>query len=74
MTSRYKTGHLTEGQFDPGSRGRVLKNSLGIRRRRAMDALEAPKLALLCYVVQARLARNYTPMQEIFRRVVRASS
>lgn len=45
MTSRYKTGHLTEGQFDPGSRGRVLKNSLGIRGKRTMDALEAAKLA-----------------------------
>lgn len=45
MTSRYETGHLTEAQFEPGSRGRVLKNLLGIRSKRAMDALEAASLA-----------------------------
>lgn len=43
--SRYDTGHLTEDQFEPGSRGRVLKNLQGIRSKRAMDALEATKLA-----------------------------
>ena len=45
MTSRYDTGHLTEDQFEPGSRGRVLKNLQGIRSKRAMDALEATTLA-----------------------------
>ena len=45
MTSRYDTGHLTEDHFEPGSRGRVLKNLHGIRSKRAMDALEATKLA-----------------------------
>lgn len=43
--SRYDTGHLTEDQFEPGSRGRVLKNLQGIRGKRAMDALEATKLS-----------------------------
>lgn len=43
--SRYETGHLTEDQFEPGSRGRVLKNLQGIRSKRAMDALEATTLA-----------------------------
>lgn len=41
MTTRYDTGHLVEAQFEPGSRGRVLKNLLGIRGKRQMDALEA---------------------------------
>mgnify|MGYP003425392377 CR=1 FL=1 len=45
MTTRYDTGHLTEDQFEHGSRGRVLKNLQGIRSKRAMDALEAAKLA-----------------------------
>lgn len=45
MTSRYDTSHLTEDQFEPGSRGRVLKNLQGVRSKRAMDALEATKLA-----------------------------
>lgn len=45
MTSRYDTGHLIEDQFEPGSRGRVLRNLQGIRSKRAMDAQEATKLA-----------------------------
>ena len=43
--TRYDTERLTEAQFEPGSRGRVLKNLLGIRSKRGMDALEATKLA-----------------------------
>lgn len=42
--NRYDTGYLAEAQFEPGSRGRVLRNLLGIRRKREMDALEAVKL------------------------------
>ncbi len=41
MTTRYDTDHLVEAQFEPGSRGRVLKNLPGIRGKRHMDALEA---------------------------------
>lgn len=43
--TRYDTNYLTEAQFEPGSRGRVLKNLLGIRSKREMDALEATKLS-----------------------------
>lgn len=45
MVSRYDTTGLAETQFEPGSRGRVLKNLLGIYRKREMDALEAVKLS-----------------------------
>lgn len=45
MTTRYDTDDLIEAQFEPGSRGRVLKNLQGIRGKRAMDALEATALA-----------------------------
>jgi len=45
MPTRYDIEHLAEAQFEAGSRGRVLRNSLGIRRKREMDALEALKLA-----------------------------
>lgn len=45
MPNRYDTSGLSEAQFEPGSRGRVLKNLLGIRSKREMDALEAVKLA-----------------------------
>jgi cell filamentation protein len=44
MASRYETDHLVEAQFEPGSRGRVLKNLPGIRGKRQMDALEALQL------------------------------
>jgi cell filamentation protein len=45
MPTRYDTDHITEAKFEPGSRGRVLKNLLAIRSKRAMDELEATKLA-----------------------------
>lgn len=45
MPTRYDTDHLSEAQFEPSSRRRVLKNFLGIRSKRAMDEMEATKLA-----------------------------
>ena len=39
--SRYETSALMEAQFQPGSRGRVLKNLLGIQSKREMDRVEA---------------------------------
>jgi cell filamentation protein len=36
----YDVSGLVEAQFEPGSRRRVLKNLLGIRRKREMDRLE----------------------------------
>jgi cell filamentation protein len=38
---RYDATHLPEGQFEPGSQGRVLKNLIGIKRKREMDEVEA---------------------------------
>lgn len=38
--SRYDTSGLIEGQFEPGSGRRVLKNLLGIKRKREMDQIE----------------------------------
>lgn len=38
---RYATSRLVEAQFEPGSRGRVLRNLLGIKRKREMDQAEA---------------------------------
>lgn len=39
-SGRYDTSHLPEDQHEPGSRGLVLKNRLGIRSKRAMDQAE----------------------------------
>ncbi|MGR3177994.1 MAG: Fic/DOC family protein [Candidatus Anammoxibacter sp.] len=39
-SKRYDTSHLMEDQSEPGSRGRVLKNKLGITSKREMDRHE----------------------------------
>jgi cell filamentation protein len=41
---RYDTSGLVEAQFEPGSRGRVLGNLLGIKSSRKMDDAEASAL------------------------------
>lgn len=40
-SGRYSTSTLIEDQFEPGSRGRVLKNLFGIKSKREMDEVEA---------------------------------
>ncbi|MBI4665584.1 MAG: Fic family protein [Nitrospinae bacterium] len=41
LSQKYDTSGLIEDQFEPGSRGRVLKNLLRIKKKREMDAVEA---------------------------------
>ncbi len=41
---RYDVSYLEEAQFEPGSRGRVLKNKLRIKSKREMDRLEKQEL------------------------------
>jgi cell filamentation protein len=43
-TSRYDTSSLIEDQQEPGSRGRVLKNLLGIKTKREMGKVESREL------------------------------
>ena len=43
-SSRYDTSSLPEAQFEPGSRGRVLRNKLGIKSKKAMDEAESVAL------------------------------
>lgn len=45
MPNRYDVSGLPEAQFEPGSRGRVLRNLLCIYRKREMDSVEAEQLA-----------------------------
>jgi len=40
IADRYDTSGLVKAQFEPGSRRRVLRNLLGIKRKREMDRLE----------------------------------
>lgn len=44
-SARYNIDDLTEAQFQSGSNRLVLKNMLGIKRKREMDALEAVSLS-----------------------------
>ncbi|MBI5664716.1 MAG: Fic family protein [Nitrospirae bacterium] len=55
-SGRYKTAHLIEDQYEPGSRGRVLRNLLHITRKREMDVIEAERYAL----VQMKLMGMFT--------------
>ena len=41
---RYDTSHLPEDQYEPGSRGLVLKNLRGIRSKQKMDRVEMEEL------------------------------
>jgi cell filamentation protein len=43
-TGRYDTSGFAEGQFEPGSRRRVLRNLIAINRKRAMNAIESTEL------------------------------
>jgi cell filamentation protein len=58
-SGRYKTAHLLESQFEPGSRGRVLRNLLHIKRRREMDVLEVEKYALSLSVLMGMYTKNH---------------
>lgn len=40
---KYEIQNSFEGQFEPGSRNRVLKNLIGIKRKRQMDQVEFSK-------------------------------
>jgi hypothetical protein len=61
---RCRISHLLESQFEPGSRGRVLKNLLNIARKREMDVIEAELYALV------QLDRDYEPMKKVFKTVL----
>ena len=43
-SKRYDTLHLIEDQPEPGSRGRVLKNNLGVTSKREMRKYEKEAL------------------------------
>ena len=41
---RYKTSHLSEAQYEPGSRNRVPRNLLGIKRKREIEQTKTEAL------------------------------
>jgi cell filamentation protein len=60
--NRYDVSFLEEAQFEPGSHGRVLKNTLGIKRKREMDTAEtlALKDALHTFLNMYDEAHSFT--------------
>lgn len=47
MADRYKTSHLIEDQYEPGSEGKVLRNLIGIRSPEEMGLAETSALWLV---------------------------
>lgn len=56
---RYDTSSLTEAQFEPDSRGRVLRNKLGIKSKREMDKLERQEQLRVVEKLTDVYDRNY---------------
>jgi cell filamentation protein len=59
MKDRYDVSHLPEGQFQPGSKGLVLKNLLGIKNKKEMEALETKQLERALDICAHRYGRSY---------------
>ncbi len=58
-SGRYDTSALPESQFEPGSRGRALKNLLGIKRKREMDEAESIALKTAIDKLLSMYDKNY---------------
>ncbi len=87
--SKYDTSALPEAQFEPGSRGCVLKNRLGIKRKKEMDEADMAFQAGLPMLnfkditdrkrkehlaaINRGLSRDYKPMERIFERIIERS-
>ena len=72
---RYDVSHMTENQYQPGSRGRVLRNLLAITSKREMDLAEAKALKR----ATDTLVRSYDihhrfPAEDIFKLVLNPTS
>jgi len=58
-SGRYDTSALPEAQFEPGTRGRVLKNLLGIKRKRDMDEAESKALKIATDRLLGTYSKNH---------------
>jgi hypothetical protein len=61
-SGRYDTSGLVEAQFEPGSRRRVLRNSVGIKSARKMDDAEAAALGAAMDVFVIGLQAGLPPL------------
>lgn len=60
MTNRYDASGSTEGQYQPGSGGRVLRNKLGITDPREMDQVELDLLEQLYDKILSDVTQDQT--------------
>jgi cell filamentation protein len=58
-SSRYDASSLIEDQYEPGSRGRVLKNKLGIKGKREMSRIETRELLNATRVMIDKIDRDH---------------
>ncbi len=56
---RYDVSHLVESQYEPGSRGQVLRNKLGITRKREMEVIESQALQVAIDTVLGKYDADY---------------
>jgi cell filamentation protein len=56
---RYDVSHLAESQFEPGSRGRVLRNKIGIIRKREMEEIETQALQVVIDTLFGKYDADY---------------
>ncbi|HET6516349.1 MAG TPA: hypothetical protein VFG09_14415 [Thermodesulfovibrionales bacterium] len=77
---RYRTSHLIEDQFEPGSNGQVLKNKLGIRSPLQaglpllnFGLISGEKKKEYFEAIQAGLDKNYAPMEKLFLMIIEKS-
>jgi hypothetical protein len=54
-SDRYDTSSLPEAQFEPGSHGRVFKNTLGIKSKRMDKPEQSRTLAAICDALLPKL-------------------
>lgn len=69
--SRYDTSGLIEAQIEPGSGGRVLKNLLGIKRKREMDQIEGQEHFRALYKLIREYGKNRRFTADDIRRMHR---
>ncbi|MEW6416591.1 MAG: Fic family protein [Nitrospirota bacterium] len=68
-SGRYDISALPEAQFEPGSRGRVLKNLLGIKRKIDMDEAESKALKIALDKLLGTYSKNHRFKEADIRKI-----
>ncbi|MEK6576231.1 MAG: Fic family protein [Nitrospirota bacterium] len=66
--NRYGTSDVIEAQYEPGSYGHVLKNKLGIKRKREMDEAESAALKVALDTLLGMYDENHCFTEEDIRK------